>query len=186
MKFATKSTESFDDKSQTNANLLAAVTAEALAFFKYMVFASKARKEGLEQIAGFFEETAMNELEHGKLWMKALDVIGSTEENLQTAIDNEKNETENVYKSFEQTAREEGLNELADQFKEIGEVEGNHMIRYQKLLKLIQGNEVFKSGDTIMWKCRNCGYIHRGTEAPEECPACKHPKAYFERFVESY
>ncbi len=175
-----------EPNSKTQQNLLNAVGYEALAMFKYMVFAAAAKKDGYQQMAAIFEETAMNEFEHGKLWMKVLDQIGSTEDNLVKSAQAENEETKTIYKQMEADARAEGYTELADQFKEIGEVEGHHMQRFLRLFRSIKSGEVFISNDTIAWKCKNCGYIHYGTTAPDECPACKHPKSYFERFADNY
>lgn len=171
---------------RTEANLLAAFAGESQARNKYTYFASVAKKEGYEQIAGIFAETADNEKEHAKRLLKFLGGIGSTVENLKAAAGGENYEWTTMYKEFEKTAREEGFDEIADVFREIGEVEEEHERRYLKLLENIEKGMVFKRDTVVKWKCRNCGYVHEGTEAPEVCPACAHPRAFYELFVENY
>jgi rubrerythrin len=166
--------------SRTEANLLAAFAGESQARNKYTYFASAAKKEGFEQIAGIFLETAENEKEHAKLWFKFLSGIGDTARNLQSAIDGEHYEWTEMYKGFEEIAREEGFTVIADFFKEVGEVEEAHEKRYQALLNNLNDGKVFKKDQVTKWRCRNCGYIHTGAEAPEVCPACAHPQAYYE------
>lgn len=184
---------------QTEKNLLTAFAGESQARNRYTYFASKAKKEGFEQISGIFLETAENEKEHAKKFFQFLEggeveitagypagVIGDTVTNLQEAADGEKMEWSAIYKDFEGTAREEEFDEIATIFKEIGEVEAHHEARYRKLLKNIKEGKVFKKDTVVRWKCRNCGYVHEGNEAPKICPACAHPQSYYEIFVENY
>jgi len=168
--------------SKTEANLLTAFAGESQARNKYTYFASQARKEGYEQIANIFMETAENEKEHAKLWFKALHggCVPETVENLKAAAEGENYEHTTMYKEFEKTAREEGFTEIATQFKLVGEVEAVHEKRYRQLLENINKGMVFKKDGVTVWKCGNCGYIHVGKEAPAVCPACKHPKSFFE------
>lgn len=174
--------------SKTEENLMKAFAGESQARNKYTFWASQAKKEGYEQISGFFEETADNEKEHAKrLYKLAIGgAIKSTVENLIAAAAGENEEYTSMYPEMEKIAREEGFDEIADVFKEIGEVEEAHEKRYLKLLENIKNNSVFKKPAKVKWKCRNCGYIHEGTEPPEECPACAHPKAYYEVLAENY
>lgn len=172
--------------SRTEENLKAAFAGESQARNKYTYFASAARREGFEQIAGIFEETADNEKEHAKRLLKFMDGIGSTAANLKAAADGENYEHTTMYKEFEQTARQEGFAEIADVFREIGEVEEHHEARYLKLLKNLTEGTVFRKETPAKWKCRNCGYVHEGVEAPAVCPACAHPRAYYEILVENY
>ena len=174
--------------SQTEKNLMAAFAGESEARNKYTYFASKAKKDGYEQIAAIFEETAANEKEHAKIWYKLLNggEIGTTEENLKTAAEGENYEWTDMYASFAKTAKEEGFDKIAFLFEKVGEIEKEHEQRYLKLLENVQNGLVFsKDGDRI-WKCRNCGHIVIGKEAPEICPVCNHPKAYFEIKAENY
>jgi len=183
----------------TEQNLLKAFAGESQARNRYSFFASVARKEGFEQIGGIFEETAENEREHAKVFFKYLEggiveinasypagVIGKTEENLLEAAEGEKMEWSTLYPDFESIARKEGFKDIADSFKQIAEVEEKHEKRYRKLLFNIKHNLVFKKEKVIRWKCRNCGYVHEGKEAPKECPACKHPQAFYEVLAENY
>jgi rubrerythrin len=174
--------------SKTEENLMKAFAGESQARNKYTFWASQAKKEGYEQIAGFFEETAENEKEHAKLLYKLANggAIKSTVENLAEAANGENEEYTSMYPEMEKIAREEGFDEIADIFKEIGEVEEAHEKRYLKLLENIKNNTVFKKSSPVKWKCRNCGYIHEGTEPPEICPACAHPRAYYEVLAENY
>ncbi|HNX92895.1 MAG TPA: rubrerythrin family protein [Syntrophomonas sp.] len=174
--------------SKTEENLMKAFAGESQARNKYTFWASQAKKEGYEQISGFFEETADNEKEHAKrLYKLAIGgAIKSTVENLIAAAAGENEEYTSMYPEMEKIAREEGFDEIADVFKEIGEVEEAHEKRYLKLLENIKNNSVFKKPAKVKWKCRNCGYIHEGTEPPEVCPACAHPKAYYELLAENY
>ena len=184
---------------QTGKNLLTAFAGESQARNRYTFFASVARKEGYEQIANIFTETAGNEKEHAEVFFKYLEggdveitaaypagIIGDTEANLKAAADGEKLEWSEIYANFEKIAREEGFAEIATSFKEIAEVEEFHEGRYRKLAKNIADGEVFKKKATVKWHCTNCGYIHEGTEAPKECPACKHAQAYYELLAENY
>lgn len=185
--------------SQTEKNLLKAFAGESQARNRYTFFASVARKEGFEQIAAIFQETADNEKEHAKVFFKYLEggdvvieasypagKIGKTSENLFAAAEGEKMEWETLYPDFEKTAKEEGFKEIAASFKEIAEVEMQHEKRYRKLLDNVKNNTVFKKGNVVKWKCRNCGYVHEGTEAPKVCPACKHPQSFYELLGENY
>jgi rubrerythrin len=184
---------------QTEKNLLAAFAGESQARNRYTFFASAARKEGYEQIANIFTETAGNEKEHAEIFFKYLEggdveimatypagIIGTTETNLKEAADGEKLEWSEIYVNFEIIAKDEGFNEIAASFKEIAEVEEFHEGRYRKLAKNIANGEVFKKRAVVKWHCTNCGYIHEGEEAPEECPACKHSQAYYELLSENY
>jgi len=185
--------------SQTEKNLLAAFAGESQARNRYTFFASAARKEGYEQIANIFVETAGNEKEHAEVFFKYLEggdveivaaypagIIDNTEANLKAAADGEKLEWSEIYANFEKIAREEGFEDIATSFKEIAEVEEFHEGRYRKLAKNIADGEVFKKKAVVKWHCTNCGYIHEGTEAPEECPACQHAQSYYELLAENY
>jgi len=174
--------------SKTEKNLMAAFQGESEARNKYTYFASKARKEGYEQIASIFEETANNEKEHAKLWFKELNGgdIPDTLDNLKTAANGEAYEWTDMYDEFARVAKEEGFNHIAFLFESVGKIEREHEERYKKLIKNIEEDLVFSSeGDTI-WICRNCGHIVVGPKAPEICPVCKHPKSYFERKANNY
>ena len=173
---------------KTEQNLKAAFAGESEARNKYSYFASKAKKDGYEQIAAIFEETANNEKEHAKMWFKLLEggEVKSTPENLAAAAAGENYEWTNMYAEFAKTAREEGFDEIAEKFEGVAAIEKSHEERYRKLLKNIEDKVVFSSeGDTI-WVCRNCGHIVIGKEAPEVCPVCAHPKSYFERRATNY
>lgn len=174
--------------SKTEANLLTAFSGESQARNKYTFYASQARKEGYEQIAAIFEETAGNEKEHAKLWFKQLHggAIGCTKDNLLDAAQGENYEWTDMYKNFAETAEQEGFKEIATAMKLVASVEKTHEERYRKLLKNIEEDLVFQSGEKTVWVCRNCGYIHVGDKAPKICPACKHPQAFFERKAENY
>lgn len=172
--------------SKTEKNLLAAFAGESEARNKYTYFASVAKREGYEQISGVFLETADNEKEHAKMWAKFLGLIGDTKQNLEEAAKGENYEWTSMYKEFAETAREEGFNEIADYFEEVGEVEAEHEKRYLQLLDRLNKGEVFKRPETIRWRCRNCGYIHEGPEAPKVCPACAHPQAFYEPAANNY
>lgn len=171
---------------KTEKNLWDAFAGESMARNKYTYFASVAKKEGYEQIASIFEETADNEKEHAKLHFKALSGIGNTIENLKAAAEGENYETTTMYPEMAKIAREEGFEDIAEMFEKIGSVEKDHEKRYRKLLENIEKQVVFKRAKKVYWKCRNCGHIHEASEAPDICPVCKHPKAYFELFVENY
>jgi len=172
--------------SHTEKNLQAAFAGESQARNKYTYFASVAKKEGYEQIAAIFLETAENEREHAKVEFKFLKELGGTTDNLKAAAGGEHYEWTEMYPDFERVAREEGFTEIADAFKEIAEVEEEHEKRYLALLKNIEECKVFKRDKVMKWKCRNCGYVHEGTEAPECCPACAHPQSYYELLCENY
>ena len=173
--------------SKTEANLLAAFAGESQARNKYDYFASKAKKEGLVQVANFFEETARNEKEHAKIWFKLLhDGIPSTEENLKAAAEGENYEWTDMYAEFAKIAKEEGFTKIAFLLEHVGKIEKHHEERYLKLLQNIKENKVFVREEKQAWKCSNCGHIHYGEKAPEVCPVCDHPKAYFEIEAENY
>ena len=171
---------------QTEKNLEAAFAGESQARNKYTYFASKAKKEGFEQIAAMFLKTADNEKEHAKMWFKELNGIGSTAENLKAAADGENYEWTDMYEEFAKTAEEEGFTELAAKFRMVGEIEKHHEERYRALLKNVEMQEVFKKSEVKIWECRNCGHIIVGTEAPEVCPVCAHPQSYFEINAKNY
>jgi len=184
---------------KTEKNLLASFAGESQARNRYTYFASVAKKSGYEQIAAIFLETADNEKEHAKRFFKYLEggeveisaaypagVIADTAQNLKAAAEGENLEWTKLYKQAEETARKEGFEEIAVQFKEIAEVEEEHEKRYRKLLKNLKEGKVFKKDTSVKWKCRNCGYVHEDKTAPEECPACKHPQSYYELLCENY
>jgi len=184
---------------QTEKNLLKAFAGESQARNRYTFFASVARKEGYEQIANIFTETAGNEKEHAEVFFKYLEggdleieaaypagIIGDTKANLKAAADGEKMEWSDIYAEFEKTARKEGFARIGKSFKEIAEVERFHEKRYRKLAANVAAGEVFKKKTVVRWHCTNCGYIHEGPEAPKECPACKHAQAYYELLAENY
>ncbi len=174
--------------SKTEQNLMAAFAGESQARNKYTYFASKAKKDGYEQIAAIFEETANNEKEHAKMWFKELHggSVPSTEENLQDAASGENYEWTDMYEEFAKTAEEEGFVEIAEKFRGVGAIEKEHEKRFLKLLENVKEGLVFsKDGDKI-WICRNCGHIHIGKEAPEECPVCAHSRSYFEIKSDNY
>ena len=174
--------------SKTEANLLAAFAGESQARNKYTYFASKARKEGYEQIAAIFEETANNEKEHAKLWFKELmgGDIPTTSDNLLAAAEGENYEWTDMYDTFAKEAEEEGFTALAAKFRMVAEIEKHHEERYRKLLKNVEDEVVFSSEGDAIWVCRNCGHIVVGKKAPEVCPVCAHPKAFFEIKAENY
>ncbi len=172
--------------SKTEANLMAAFAGESQARNKYSYYASQAKKEGYEQISGIFLETADNEKEHAKRIFKFLNGIGNTQENLKAAAAGENHEWTSMYKEFESVAREEGFIEIADFFKSVATVEKEHEERYQALLENLKSGKVFKKDQELQWKCRNCGHVHTGKEAPQICPTCAHPQAYFEIRCENY
>lgn len=172
--------------SKTEKNLLAAFAGESQARNKYSYFASQAKKEGYEQIAAIFQETADNEKEHAKKEFKFLKGIGDTKANLLAAAEGENHEWTSMYPEFAKVAREEGFTKIAKVFEEIAKVEKGHEKRYKKLLKNLEEGKVFKKDNPVMWKCRNCGYIYEGTEPPKICPACDHPQSYYELLSENY
>ncbi|MBE6449734.1 MAG: rubrerythrin family protein [Alphaproteobacteria bacterium] len=167
--------------SKTEQNLQTAFAGESQARNKYTYYASKARKEGYNQIADLFEATANNEKEHAKLWFKALhnDEVPSTDVNLADAADGENYEWTDMYANMAKEAREEGFTKIAAQMEMVAKIEKRHEERYRKLLANIQNGEVFQKSHVVMWECGNCGHIHVGEKAPEKCPVCNHPKAYF-------
>lgn len=184
---------------ETPKNIVRAIAGESMARNKYTYFASQAKKEGYEQISAIFLDTADNEKEHAKRLMKLLKegtesslekfdfpIVGTTAENLKVAAAGENHEHTFMYPDFAKTAKEEGFPEAEKVFTEISDVEEGHEKRYLKLLQNIEEEIVFKRGNEVYWRCRNCGYIHKGTEAPKVCPACAHPQAYYELFVENY
>lgn len=185
--------------SETEKNLLKAFAGESQARNRYTYFASVAKTEGYEQISALFLETAENEKEHAKVFFKYLEgggveitamypagKIGKTAENLLAAAEGEKEEWGKLYPEFERIARKEGFKDIADSFKEIAEVEEQHEKRYRKLLESVKTGKVFKKDKVVKWKCRNCGYVHEGKDAPKNCPACKHPQSYYEVLEENY
>jgi len=184
---------------RTEKNLLAAFAGESQARNRYTFFASVARKEGYEQIANIFTETAGNEKEHAEVFFKYLQggdveivaaypagAVEDTKKNLEAAADGEKLEWSQIYADMEKVAKEEGFSDIATSFKEIAEVEEFHEQRYRRLAANVAAGEVFKKKTTVKWHCTNCGYIHEGTEAPKVCPACKHAQAYYELLAENY
>ncbi len=171
---------------QTEKNLLEAFAGESQARNKYTYFASKAKKEGYEQIAALFLKTAENEKEHAKLWFKELNGIGDTAENLAAAAEGENYEWTDMYSGFAKTAEEEGFTELAARFRLVAAIEKHHEERYRALLKNIETASVFEKSEVKVWECRNCGHIVVGTYAPQTCPACNHPQSYFEINAENY
>jgi len=184
---------------QTEKNVLAAFAGESQARNRYTYFASAAKQEGYEQIAAIFLDTAENEKEHAKVFFKLLEggdveitagypagVIGDTAANLEAAANGERLEWTTIYKDFAETARKEGLKEVAAAFTEIAEVEEGHEARYRKLLENVRAGKVFTRDTVAKWRCRNCGYIHEGKSAPKVCPACKHPQAYYELLAANY
>lgn len=184
---------------ETEKNLLAAFAGESQARNRYTYFASVAKKEGYEQIAAIFRETADNEKEHAEIFFKYLQggdveiqaqypagAIKNTEENLLAAAEGEKMEWGTIYPNFAEIAEKEGFPDVAQSFRNIAKAEAYHERRYRKLLENIRKNQVFKKEKTVKWKCRNCGYVHEGPEAPEICPACQHPQSYYEIWTEPY
>ena len=174
--------------SKTEANLQAAFTGESQARNKYTYYASKAKKDGYVQIANIFEETAANEKEHAKMWFKLLHggAVPSTVENLKDAADGENYEWTDMYAEFARTARDEGFDDIALLFEEVGKIEKEHEERYRKLLANIEGGLVFSREGDCIWQCSNCGHIAVGRQAPEVCPVCAHPQAYFQIKAENY
>ena len=171
---------------QTEKNLREAFAGESQARNKYTYFASKAKKEGYEQIAALFLKTADNEKEHAKLWFKELEGIGDTAQNLAAAADGENYEWTDMYEGFAKTADEEGFHELAEKFRGVAAIEKQHEERYRALLKNVETAQVFEKSEIKVWECRNCGHIVVGTKAPEVCPVCAHPRAYFEINEKNY
>ena len=173
--------------SKTEKNLMAAFSGESEARNKYTYYASKAKKDGFVQIAKLFEETAANEKEHAKIWFKLLkDGIGATADNLADAAAGENYEWTEMYPTFAKEAREEGFNHIAYLFEEVAKIEKEHEERYRKLLENVEGGLVFSRDEEMIWQCSNCGHIVVGKKAPEVCPVCRHPQAYFEVRKENY
>ena len=174
--------------SKTEQNLMAAFAGESQARNKYTYYASKAKKDGYEQIAAIFEETANNEKEHAKMWFKELHggEVPTTTENLKDAADGENYEWTDMYEEFAKTAEEEGFKELAVKFRQVAAIEKHHEERYRKLLKNIEDEVVFSKDEDKIWICRNCGHVVIGKKAPEVCPVCAHPQSYFELKAENY
>ena len=173
---------------KTEQNLMTAFAGESQARNKYTYYASKAKKDGYEQVAAIFEETANNEKEHAKIWFKLLHegTIPSTIDNLKDAANGENYEWTDMYDGFAKTAKEEGFDHIAYLFTEVGKIEKEHEERYRKLLDNIESGKVFVSEEPKMWICRNCGHIHYGEKAPEVCPVCAHPQSYFEQRAVNY
>ena len=171
---------------KTKKNLEEAFAGESMARNKYDYFASIAKKAGYVQISNIFQETALNEKEHAKLWAKQLELMGETKKNLEVAAEGENYEHTDMYIRMAREAEEEGYEDIAKSFRMVALAEKAHEKRYRKLIENIEHDQVFKKEETKKWKCNNCGYIHEGKEAPEECPTCKHPQAHFEIFCETY
>ena len=172
--------------SKTEANLQTAFAGESMARNKYTYFASKAKKDGYVQISQIFEETAANEKEHAKIWFKLLEGIGSTPENLLAAAEGENYEWTDMYAQFAKEAKEEGFDHIAFLFEEVGKIEKEHEARYRKLLENVKGDFVFSKDGDVVWECSNCGHIVIGKKAPEVCPVCNHPQAYFKVKADNY
>ncbi|MBP3652453.1 MAG: rubrerythrin family protein [Clostridia bacterium] len=172
--------------SKTEQNLMAAFAGESQARNKYTYFASVAKKEGYEQISAIFQQTADNEKEHAKMWFKALGELGNTAQNLLAAAEGENYEWTDMYATFAKEAEEEGFVELAAKFRMVAAIEKTHEERYRKLLNNVEVQAVFAKSEIVMWECRNCGHLMMGKQAPELCPVCAHPKAYFEVRKENY
>ena len=173
-------------ETQTEKNLMEAFSGESQARNKYTYFASKAKKEGFEQISSLFLKTADNEKEHAKMWFKELEGIGNTAENLAAAAEGENYEWTDMYDGFAKTAEAEGFPELAEKFRMVAAIEKAHEERYRALLHNVEAQEVFAKSEVKVWECRNCGHIVVGEKAPEVCPVCAHPQAYFEVHAENY
>lgn len=171
---------------RTEANLLAAFAGESQARNKYTYFASVAKKEGYEQIADIFLETAEQEKEHAKLHFKGLNGIGDTIANLKAAAAGEGHEWTDMYPKMAREAREEGFEDIARIFEGVGKIEKEHQARYLALLKNVESGHVFQKQEKVRWRCRNCGFVHEGAKAVEKCPICQHPKAYFEVVPANY
>ena len=171
---------------RTEANLMAAFAGESQARNKYTYFASVAKKEGYQQISAIFEATANNEKEHAKLWFKALGELGDTAQNLLHAADGENYEWTDMYDRFAKEAEEEGFTALAAQFRMVAKIEKSHEERYRALLSNVEMQKVFEKSEEVMWECRNCGHLVMGKKAPQVCPVCAHPQAYFEISEKNY
>ena len=171
---------------KTEANLMTAFAGESQARNKYTYFASVAKKEGFNQIAAIFEETANNEKEHAKMWFKELGGIGDTASNLEAAAAGENYEWTDMYATFAKEAKEEGFDHIAALFEGVAKIENEHEERYRKLLANVKNGEVFEKGSVVIWQCANCGHIVVGTKAPQVCPVCAHPQSYFQIKAENY
>lgn len=172
--------------SKTEQNLMVAFAGESQARNKYTYFASQAKKEGYEQLASLFLETADNEKEHAKIWFKLLNGIGKTGANLEAAAGGEHYEWTDMYPTMAKMAREEGFADIAQLFEEVARIEKSHEERYRQLLANVQESKVFAKPEKVYWRCRNCGHIHEGPEAPDVCPVCSHPQAYYEIVAKNY
>ena len=180
--------KTLEQNSKTWKNLETAFAGESQAATKYGYFASQAKKDGYEQISGIFDETAQNEREHAKMWFKLLHggAIADTASNLEAAAQGENYEWTSMYQDFARDAREEGYDDIAVKFEQVAAIEKLHEARYLKLHNEVENDVVFKNDTVTVWKCRNCGYVFTGEEAPEVCPVCAHPRAFFERLAENY
>ena len=172
--------------SQTEKNLWAAFAGESQAYTKYGYYASRAKKDGFEQISALFTETSGNEKEHAKIWFKLVAGIGTTAENLEAAADGEHEEWTSMYPEFAKIAREEGFTKIANLFEAVAKIEKEHEERYRILLANVKDEKVFKKDEKIIWQCRNCGYVCESPQAPQVCPVCAHPQAYFEQLKKNY
>ena len=172
--------------SQTEKNLWAAFAGESQAYTKYGYYASRAKKDGFEQISALFAETSGNEKEHAKIWFKLVAGIGTTAENLEAAADGEHEEWTSMYPEFAKVAREEGFTKIANLFEAVAKIEKEHEERYRLLLANVKDEKVFKKDEKIIWQCRNCGYVCESPQAPQVCPVCAHPQAFFEQLKKNY
>ena len=172
--------------SQTEKNLWAAFAGESQAYTKYGYYASRAKKDGFEQISALFAETSGNEKEHAKIWFKLVAGIGTTAENLAAAADGEHEEWTSMYPGFAKVAEEEGFTKIARLFEAVAKIEKEHEERYRLLLANVKDEKVFKKDEKIIWQCRNCGYVCESPQAPQVCPVCAHPQAYFEQLKKNY
>ena len=172
--------------SQTEKNLWAAFAGESQAYTKYGYYASRAKKDGFEQISALFTETSGNEKEHAKIWFKLVAGIGTTAENLEAAADGEHEEWTSMYPGFAKVAEEEGFTKIARLFEAVAKIEKEHEERYRLLLANVKDEKVFKKAEKIIWQCRNCGYVCESPQAPQVCPVCAHPQAYFEQLKKNY
>ena len=172
--------------SQTEKNLWAAFAGESQAYTKYGYYASRAKKDGFEQISALFTETSGNEKEHAKIWFKLVAGIGTTAENLEAAAEGEHEEWTSMYPEFAKVAREEGFTKIANLFEAVAKIEKEHEERYRILLANVKDEKVFKKDEKIIWQCRNCGYVCESPQAPQVCPVCAHPQAYFEQLKKNY
>ena len=172
--------------SQTEKNLWAAFAGESQAYTKYVYYASRAKKDGFEQISALFAETAGNEKEHAKIWFKLVAGIGDTAANLEAAANGEHEEWTSMYPEFAKVAKEEGFTKIARLFESVAKIEKEHEERYRLLLANVKDEAVFKKDEKIIWQCRNCGYVCEAAQAPQVCPVCEHPQAYFEQLKKNY